>query len=153
MTLEVRRLASEELEAALPLIASYQRFYRAEPDDERNRAFFRRFIAPSDEGLLLGAWVDGALAGFATIYWTHSSSRAADVALMNDLYVTEEARGRGVGYALIDACVEAARARGAAHLEWLTAADNRRAQRLYDRFPGAARSAWYVYEVDLGGPG
>jgi GNAT superfamily N-acetyltransferase len=148
---EVRPLREEELEDVLPLIAGYQRFYEAEPDDDRNRRFFRRFIAPNDEGLLLGAWVDGRLVGFATIYWTHSSTRADDIGLMNDLFVAEGVRGGGVGRALIRATAEAARAAGKAHLEWFTATDNARAQRLYDSMPEAERSAWLAYEIDLTG--
>ena len=144
----VRPLRLEELEQALPLIAGYQRFYRAEPDEERNRGFFRRFVAPSDQGLLLGAWVDGELVGFATIYWTHSSTRAVDVALMNDLFVSPSHRGTGAGRALIEASAEAARERGCAHLEWYTATDNEVAQRLYERM-GAERSAWLAYELPL----
>jgi GNAT superfamily N-acetyltransferase len=148
---EVRPLRGEELEEALPLIAGYQRFYLAEPDEGRNRTFFARFIEPSDEGLLLGAWIDGRLVGFATIYWTHSSSRAVDIALMNDLFVADDVRGGGVGRALIRASAEAARAAGKAHLEWFTATDNARAQRLYDSMPEAERSAWFAYEIDLTG--
>lgn len=149
MAVRTGPLTEEHLELALPLIAGYQRFYEAQPDEARNREFFRRFVAPSDEGLLLGAWEDDRLVGFATIYWTHSSTRAGDIALMNDLFVATETRGRGVGRALIAACAEAARAHGAEALEWYTATDNARAQRLYDRFPGAEQSAWYAYEVDL----
>jgi hypothetical protein len=36
--------------------------------DERNRAFFSRFVAPSEDGLLLGAWREGALVGYACLY-------------------------------------------------------------------------------------
>jgi GNAT superfamily N-acetyltransferase len=146
---EVRPLREEELDDALPLIAGYQRFYEAEPDDGRNRAFFRRFLEPSEEGLLLGAWVDGRVVGFATIFWTHSSTRAADIGLMNDLFVVEEARGSGAGRALIRASAEAARAAGMAVLEWFTATDNDTAQRLYDSIPEVRRSAWFAYEIDL----
>jgi GNAT superfamily N-acetyltransferase len=144
----VRAIRPQELEEALPLIAGYQRFYGAEPDDERNRAYFRRFLAPSDHGLLLGAWEGSELVGFATIYWTHSSTKAADIALMNDLFVATGRRGTGVGRALIEACAAAARDRGSAHLEWFTATDNEVAQRLYERM-GAERSAWLAYELPL----
>jgi GNAT superfamily N-acetyltransferase len=144
----VRPVRPEELELTLPLIAGYQRFYLAQPDDDRNRAFFRRFVAPSGHGLLLGAWEENRLVGFATIYWTHSSTRAVDAALMNDLFVVEEGRGSGVGRALIEACAAAARERGCAHLEWFTATDNAVAQRLYERV-GAERSAWFAYELPL----
>jgi GNAT superfamily N-acetyltransferase len=146
---EIRPLTAEELDHALPLIAGYQRFYRAEPDEARNRAFFAGFVAPSDEGLLIGAWLGGRLVGFATLYWTHSSTRATDVALLNDLFVTEEARGTGLGRALIEASAAAAVERGATLLEWFTATDNDAAQRLYDSIPDVRRSSWYSYEIDL----
>jgi GNAT superfamily N-acetyltransferase len=145
----VRPLTAEELHRALPLFAGYQRFYGVEhPDDERNEAFFARFVEPSEDGLLLGAFVDGELVGFACLYWTFSSVSAAKIALMNDLFVAPRRRGSGAGRALIEAAAEAARHRGCHHLEWFTAIDNEVAQRLYDR-TGAERSAWYAYEIPL----
>ena len=145
---EVRPIEAGEIEELLPLVAGYQTFYQAEPDFERNRMFFSRFVHPSPEGLLLGAWVEGRLAGFATLYWFFSSTKAAESVLMNDLYVREDVRGMGVGRALIAIALDQARQRGASHLEWFTAPDNQRAQRLYDSVPGATRSTWYAYEID-----
>jgi GNAT superfamily N-acetyltransferase len=144
----VRPVHREELDELLPLVDGYQRFYGAEPDSQRNRRFFSRFLHPSDEGILLGAWVNGDLVGFATLYWFHSSTKAADTVLMNDLFVRENVRGGGVGRTLIQAALEEARRRGAEHLEWYTGPDNLAAQRLYDSFPGANRSIWYAYEVE-----
>ena len=144
----VTRPAGEaDLEAMLPLFAGYQRFYGAEPDDHRNLAFFRRFVAPSDEGLLLIATDDdGNPRGFACLYWTFSSTRAAEIALMNDLFVVPESRGDRIGQRLIEAAAAAARERGMHRLEWFTAPDNLAAQRLYDR-TGAGRSQWICYEL------
>jgi GNAT superfamily N-acetyltransferase len=144
----VGAIGEDDYERVLPLIAGYQRFYEAEPDDARNRAFFRRFLEPSEDGVLLGAWIGDELVGFATLYWTFSSTHAAQVALMNDLFVAEGHRGAGIGLALIRASVERARRRGMRHLEWLTHVDNRRAQRLYER-TDADRSAWFGYEIPI----
>ena len=139
----------EDLLALLPLFAGYQRFYEAEPDDARNRAFFSRFVAPSAEGVLLAARDDGGEPlAFATVYWTFSSVSARETALMNDLFVVEAGRGRGVGRALIDAAAQAAREHGAHVLTWMTAPDNTTAQALYDR-TGAAASTWVEYELAL----
>ena len=50
----IEPVSEAQLDQLLPLIAAYQRFYEVEEmDEERNRAFFPRFIAPSDDGLLL----------------------------------------------------------------------------------------------------
>jgi GNAT superfamily N-acetyltransferase len=147
--IEIAPVSPAEYESLLPLIAAYQRFYEVgEIDTERNRTFFRRFLAPSDDGLLLGARDEGELIGYACLYWHFSSLSAAESVLMNDLFVSEEARGRGVGRALIEASADIARERGAAHLEWATAPDNLTAQRLYDS-TGAERSEWIQYELGL----
>jgi len=145
----IEPVSEAQLQQLLPLIAAYQRFYEVENvDDERNRAFFPRFIAPSDDGLLLGAWRASELLGYACLYWHFTSLVPAETVLMNDLFVTPAARGQGVGRALIEASTDVARSRGAHHLEWATAPDNATAQRLYDA-TGAERSTWIEYELEL----
>lgn len=145
--LEIAPISNDEYEELLPLIAAYQRFYEADKiDEERNRTFFHRFLAPSDDGLLLGARSESRLVGYACLYWHFSSLEAVETVLMNDLYVAEDQRGRGVGRALIEASAEVARERGAPYLEWATAPDNETAQRLYDS-TGAERSEWISYEL------
>ena len=145
----IEPITQAQLEQLLPLIAAYQRFYEVEDvDEERNRAFFTRFIAPSNDGLLLGAWRANELLGYACLYWHFTSLVPAETVLMNDLFVVTEARGQGVGRALIEASASVARKRGAHHLEWATAPDNKTAQRLYDA-TGAERSTWIEYELGL----
>jgi GNAT superfamily N-acetyltransferase len=145
--LEIAPISSEQFEELLPLVAAYQRFYKVDDIDEaRNRAFFRRFLAPSEDGLLLGAHCEGELVGYACLYWHFSSLEACESVLMNDLYVSEKARGEGIGRALIEATAEIARERGVPFVEWSTAPDNHTAQRLYDS-TGAERSEWFSYEL------
>ena len=137
------------MERLLPMIAAYQRFYEVEEiDEERNRAFFARFIAPSDDGMLLAAWRADDLTGYACLYWTFTSLVPAETVLMNDLFVDPAARNQGVGRALIEASAAAARNRGAHRLEWATAPDNKTAQLLYDS-TGAKPNTWIEYELKL----
>ena len=119
----------------LPLIAAYQRFYEVE--------WIRRasVTTPSSAAsstpatrVLLGCPRRRAgFLGYACLYWHFSSTEAVETVLMNDLYVDAEARGRGVGRALIEAGAEVARQRGAARLQWATAPDNHTAQRALRR--------------------
>jgi GNAT superfamily N-acetyltransferase len=147
---DVGAVREEEFDTLLPLIAAYQRFYEVDDvDDERNRLFFRRFIEPSDDGRLLAARdEDGVTLGYACLYWHFSSLQATETVLMNDLYVAPEARGRGVGRALIEAAAGVTRERGAAWLEWATAPDNDTAQRLYDSLT-SEKSTWLEYELGV----
>lgn len=147
--IRVEPIIASEYEALLPLIAAYQRFYEVEQiDEERNRSFFRRFLAPSEDGMLLGAWQSENLVGYACLYWHFSSTDAVETVLMNDLYVDAEVRGEGIGRALIEASAAVARERGSPCLEWRTAPDNDTAQRLYDS-TGAVRSEWIEYDLEV----
>jgi GNAT superfamily N-acetyltransferase len=118
------------------------------PSDEALLAMSRALLAdPEREGVQLVARDDGGTAiGFATIFWTWSTLSAARVGTMNDLFVDPGARGSGAADALIGACLERCRERGAAVLDWQTALDNHRAQAVYDRV-GGTQERWLSYSL------
>ena len=149
MSIEIRPVTESTFDEAVPLFAAYQTFYEVDDiNEERNRGFFSRFIGNSHSGWLLGAYDEGELVGFGCFYRHKSSLTATNIVLMNDLYVTEAARGKGAGRALIEAGVELARGWGASHLAWSTAPDNERAQALYDTFE-VEKGTWLEYEIEV----
>jgi ribosomal protein S18 acetylase RimI-like enzyme len=128
----------------------YSDFYEVDPSDDALLALSRALIVnPELEGIqLIARDSDGGEAlGFATGYWLWSTSRADRIGVMNDLFTAEAARRRGVGEALIGACLDAVRQRGAAILQWQTAPDNHTAQALYERV-GGVREQWYDYYLE-----
>jgi GNAT superfamily N-acetyltransferase len=149
--IRVEPVGEQDLGELLPLMRAYCDFYEVDPTDAALLAMSRELIDdPEREGLqLIVRDGSGAAVGFATVFWSWSTLRAARIGVMNDLYVSEAARGQGVAEALIDACLERARERGAATLGWQTARDNRRAQAVYERV-GAERSEWVDYSLEAG---
>jgi ribosomal protein S18 acetylase RimI-like enzyme len=126
-------------------MVAYCDFYDVSPGADSLLALSRALLEDTERhGLQLIARANAGAVGFATLFWTWSTLRAARIAVMNDLYVAPEARGRGVGEALIDACRTRCRERGITWMEWSTAPDNAGAQRLYERV-GAQRSQWIDY--------
>ena len=143
-------VGEQDLGELLPLVRAYCDFYGVAAPDDALLALSRALIAdPEREGVQLLARDDAGLAvGFATIFWSWSTLSAARIGVMNDLFVAAEARGRGVAEALIEACVERCRERGAIQLAWQTALDNERAQAVYDRV-GGRRERWLDYWVPV----
>jgi GNAT superfamily N-acetyltransferase len=152
-TIRIHRVGEDDLGALLPLMHAYSDFYEVDPPDEALVAMSRALIAdPDREGIQLLARDDnGDAVGFATVFWSWSTLRAARIGVMNDLYVASIARGQGVAEALIEACREQARERGAATLGWQTAKDNLRAQAVYERI-GAKREEWLDYSLEAEEP-
>jgi GNAT superfamily N-acetyltransferase len=140
----------DDLPELLALMRAYCDFYEVAPSDEALLALSRALIAdPEREGVQLVARdAQGRAVGFATVFWTWSTTRAARIGVMNDLFVAPEGRGGGVADALIAACAERCRAHGAVSLGWQTALDNARAQAVYDRI-GARRSQWLDYDLPV----
>lgn len=113
------------------LARGYKAFYETEHDDARYDETWRQLIA-GDRVHGLAARLDGRIVGIAH-YLFHVQTWSADVCYLQDLFTAQEARGRGVATALIEAVAEAARARGAVKYYWMTKEDNRTARALYDR--------------------
>ena len=151
MSPAIALVGEADLADLLPLMRAYCDFYAVAPGDDALIAMSRALIAdPEREGVQLIAHSDGGAAiGFATVFWTWSTTRGQRIGVMNDLFVAPEARGAGggrVGERLIEACAERCRSHGAVSLTWQTALDNERAQALYDRV-GGERSQWLDYDL------
>jgi GNAT superfamily N-acetyltransferase len=141
----IARVREGDLEQLLPLMRAYCDFYEVSPPDERLLALSRALIDdPEREGVQLIARDRDRAMGFATIYWSWSTTGAERIGVMNDLYVAPEARGTGTAEALIEACRAECASRGAGKLTWQTALDNERAKAVYDRI-GATREQWLDY--------
>jgi GNAT superfamily N-acetyltransferase len=143
---DISRVTDADLGALLPLLRGYCDFYEVDPSDEELLAMAQALIAdPDHEGVqLIARGDDGEALGFATIFWSWSTSLAARIGIMNDLFVAPPGRGTGIADALIAACLEECRRRGAATLTWQTAPDNATAQKVYERV-GATREEWVDY--------
>jgi GNAT superfamily N-acetyltransferase len=150
--MEIRPAVDGDIPALMPLMRGYCDFYECSPPDAGLDEMARALIASEDaEGMLLVAEDEtGEVIGFAAVGWKWSSLRGARIAVLEDLFVAPEARGRGAADALIDACASRARENGAPVLTWLTAPDNHRAQAVYDRVGGKS-AAFLEYELELGG--
>ena len=147
--IEIGTVSTEaEVERLLPLMRAYCDFYRVRPPDAALLSMSRSLIAdPTREGVQLIATRGDRDLGFATLFWSWETTTAGRVGVMNDLYVIAASRGRGVGSALIKACLERCRDHGAVRMIWQTAVDNLAAQAVYDHV-GATRETWVDYWLE-----
>jgi GNAT superfamily N-acetyltransferase len=77
------------------------------------------------------------LVGFAIAVLHEATWSIGRAAYLEDLFVCDNERGRGVGRKLIDEVILCARAEGCAVVYWHTRASNDAARRLYDSYADA----------------
>jgi ribosomal protein S18 acetylase RimI-like enzyme len=147
----ISTVGEADLAELLPLMRGYCDFYAVDPSDDALLAMSRALIAdPAREGFQLIARDDsGRAIACATVFWTWSTSSASRIGVMNDLYVAADARGSGAADELIAECARRVRERGGTALDWQTAKDNHRAQKVYDRVGGERDDRWLSYSIEL----
>jgi GNAT superfamily N-acetyltransferase len=142
----IATVTEADLPELLPLMRGYCDFYEVDPSDDALLALARMLIDDPEQGTqLLARDEEGNAVGFATIFWTWSTLSAAQLGVMNDLFVAQDARGGGFADALIAACAERCRGRGVHELAWQTAHTNLRAQAVYDRVGARRDDRWLDY--------
>jgi GNAT superfamily N-acetyltransferase len=145
---EIRPAREDELEELLPLMRAYCDFYESSPTDEGVLAMARKLITDPSQGTVFIARQDGKAIGFATLDWKWSMLKGARIGYLEDLFVDPDSRGSGTADALIEVCADRCRELGMPALEWLTAPDNHRAQKVYNR-TGAESDTYVEYDLEL----
>jgi GNAT superfamily N-acetyltransferase len=145
---EIRPAREDELEELLPLMRAYCDFYESSPTDEGVLRMARKLITDPSQGTVFIARQDGKAIGFATLDWKWSMLKGARIGYLEDLFVDPDSRGSGTADALIEICADRCRELGMPALEWLTAPDNHRAQKVYNR-TGAESDTYVEYDLEL----
>lgn len=107
-----------------------------------------KLFGPQPSAFVLFAEIDGQVIGFALYFLTFSSFLARPGIWLDDLYVDEEARGRGAGKALLTEIAKIAHNRGYGRVEWTAADDNAKALSFYQRNGAKVRKTQRVLRLD-----
>lgn len=128
---------------------AYRIFYQRDSDLDGARAYLRARLERGEATVFLALEDSGVALGFALCYSTFSSVAIKPLVVLNDLFTIPEARGQGVGSALIEMCANFARLGGALILRLRTATDNKTAQRVYDKAGFKCDAVYHTYDLDL----
>jgi GNAT superfamily N-acetyltransferase len=144
-------VSPNDYEQWLPLWAGYNAFYgrsgaTALPAEVSDTTW-KRFFEASEPAHALVAERGGELLGLAHYLYHRSTTAIQPICYLQDLFTKEEARGQGVGRALIAEVYEQAKLAGSSRVYWQTHETNQTAMLLYDRI--AERSGFLVYRKIL----
>jgi GNAT superfamily N-acetyltransferase len=148
MGVEVRRATVEDIDILVPLFEGDRLFYRREAKPDRSRRFLLDRLS-REESVVFLAFANGVAIGFTQLYPSFSSASLAPIFILNDLFVAEGGRKRGVGRALLQAAAEHGRGDGAIRLVLSTELSNATAQSLYERNGWQRDTVFCVYQLVL----
>ncbi len=143
----VRPATPADLAQWRPLWDGYNAFYgRSGPTalaEDVTHTTWARFFDADEPVHALVAERQGRLVGLVHYLFHRSTVSIGPNCYLQDLFTDADARGQGVGRALIAAVAERARVAGASRVYWMTHESNTTAMRLYDRL--AEKPGFLIY--------
>lgn len=147
MTIIVRPLRTDDRDQWQPLWDGYNLFYeRPDLPGEITETSWARFLDPAEPMFAAVAEIDGKIVGLVHYLYHRNTSMIEDVCYLQDLFTTPEARGLGVGRALIEYVYGEAAAAGSRRVYWQTQEWNP-ARKLYDQVATLSPFRRYVKEL------
>ena len=147
MAIAIRELKPGDREQWQPLWDGYNLFYeRPNLPREITEAAWARFLDPSEPMHAAVAELDGKIVGIVHYLYHRSTTSVELVCYLQDLFTAPEARGLGVGRALIEHVYDEAAKAGSTRVYWQTHEENP-ARKLYDRVARLTPFRRYVKEV------
>jgi GNAT superfamily N-acetyltransferase len=143
MSIQVRELTAADFEAWLPLWNGYLDFYSEKLPEGLTELTWQRIIDTDFNSHGLGAFEGENLIGIVHYNFQNSTISVNGFVLLEDLFVSPDTRGKGVGRKLIDAVKERAEAAGCSRLYWDTDRTNKTARKLYDSYIKEAGKVQY----------
>ncbi|ALI07516.1 MULTISPECIES: GNAT family N-acetyltransferase [Pseudomonas] len=131
--IEIRRVSANDHAAWLPLWQAYLRFYNTELPDAVSQSTWQRLLDDREPTHAALAWNGDTAVGLVHFIYHRSNWSIENSCYLQDLLVTEQSRGTGVGRQLIEFVYTTAKADGCCKVHWLTHETNATAIQLYER--------------------
>ncbi len=150
--MQIVRAYPRHLSLVAPLFDEYRQFYGKPPDAEGARQFVSARLERGDSILFLAIEGTGSREtglGFVQLYPIFSSLQMKPAWLLNDLFVTPEARRRGIARALMERAKRHGLETRAGQLVLSTGIGNTPAQTLYESLGYQRDSGFHTYVLPI----
>jgi GNAT superfamily N-acetyltransferase len=148
MSVAIRPAVVQDVPLILQLIRGLAEYERLAHEVVATEAELTRWLfGPRAYAEVVIAESHGAPAGFALFFHNFSTFLGRPGIYLEDLFVTPEQRGRGVGRALLAHLARLAVERGCGRLEWWVLDWNEDAIRFYRSLGAEAMDEWTVFRV------
>ncbi len=146
--MDIYQATLRDLDGVSALFDLYRVFYKQAPDPAAAKRFIQERLEKQDSVIYV-AVEEGKYLGFTQLYPAFSSVSMKRLWILNDLYVDEASRKKGVGNQLMDAAKRLAEETQAKGLKLQTAVDNFTAQRLYEANGWVKDDQFYYYVLNV----
>lgn len=133
MTTTIRKASLKDVEKLSSLFDKYRIFYGKTSDIKQAEEFLSQRIKNKESEIFIAINQDDEMVGFVQLYPLFSSTRMKRLWLLNDLFVEEFHRGKGISVELISRAKELCKTTNACGLSLETEKTNHIGNQLYPK--------------------
>ena len=141
-----RKSDSTEFLKLLGLLAEFERLEPPTPEGMKRITKDIFYMRKLD---LFVAIVEKRLVGYALFFYSYSSFLARPTLFLEDIFVLEAYRRKGVGSALFRECTREAIRQGCGRMEWAVLRWNKKAIRFYQGLGAKRLDQWDYYRLTV----
>ena len=144
---QIRFADRADLPLILELIRELAEYERLADEVVATHELLSEWLFEKEKAEALIGELDGRPVAFAVFFHNFSTFLGRAGIYLEDLYVRPEARGRGIGKAMLKFIAKLCVGRGCGRLEWWCLDWNERSISFYESFGAEAMSDWTVYRL------
>lgn len=145
--LAIRKAIRKDSKGFLKLLVSLADFEHLDPPTKEAQRRILRDVFSKRINLFIAS-LDNVAAGYALYFYTYSSFLARPTLYLEDIFVSQDLRGKGIGKKLFLKCVSEAVKRGCGRMEWSVLTWNKNAIEFYEKLGAKRLEEWYYYRLD-----
>lgn len=146
-TLVIRKGTKRDSKSFLGLIDSLAAYENLDPPGQEAKRRIVRDVFSKKKASLFVALYGGKHVGYAVYFYTYSTFLGRPSLYLEDIFVLETYRRKGVGRALFMRCVREAVKQDCGRMEWAVLTWNRSAMKFYGSLGGARLNDWCIYRL------
>lgn len=148
--IKIRRAQKSDSKAILNLIIELAKFEKLNsPDISARRKLLKDTFSKNPPFRILLAEIGSSIVGYSFYLFTYSSFLAKRTLYLEDIFISENFRGKGIGKLFFNELIKIAKKNKCGRMEWVVLDWNVNAIKFYDKLGAAELKEWKTYRLSL----
>jgi len=147
---KIRKARKGDSKKILKLIKELAIFEKlAFPDKNAAKRLVKDAFSKDPQFRLLAIEFENKIVGYVIYYFTYSSFLARKTIYLEDIFISEDYRGKGIGKSVFEKLIKIAKKNECGRIEWIVLDWNENAIKFYDKLGATHLHDWKTYRISL----
>lgn len=150
MNIKIRKVTKKDSKDVIRLIKELADFEKLEPPNKpATRNLIKDIYKKNSPIKVLVAEYEKELVGYAFFFYTYSTFLAKKTLYLEDIYVSNKMRGKGIGKIFFDELIKTAKKNKCGRMEWHVLDWNENAIKFYEKLGAKYLKEWKYFRINI----